>query len=336
MNKVFIIAEAGVNHNGDIHLAKKLVDAAKAAGADAVKFQTFKSADFVVTPYAKTAVYQAKNTSAEFQHPMLEKLRLTQEAFREVSDYCRTKGILFLSTPFDLPSVDFLKSLGMKIFKIPSGEITNLPYLRKIGRLKKKTILSTGMADLREIKIAIKILMGQGVLKKDITVLHCHTDYPTRFEDVNLRAMLTIQKECGVNVGYSDHTLGTEVAIAAVVLGARVIEKHFTLDRNLPGPDQSASLEPGELKQMISAIRHIEQALGDGKKKPTRNESKNLLIVRRSLYAAKDIAQGERFTEDNIVAKRPAVGLSPMLWDKVIGQRAQKNYKKDDAITLSS
>lgn len=332
MEKVFIIAEAGVNHNGDIGLAKKLIDKASEAGADAVKFQSFK-AEKLVTKGAKKAEYQEKTTDIkENQFQMIKKLELDYEKHRELTDYCKSKNILFLSSPFDLESIDLLDDLGLDIFKIPSGEITNLPYLKKIATLKKKVILSTGMGNLGEIEKALDILRLLGT--QDITVLHCNTEYPTPMEDVNLLAMNTIKDAFKVKVGYSDHTLGIEVPIAAVALGAIVIEKHFTLDKNMEGPDHKASLEPEELKEMVKSIRNIEKALGDGIKTPTKSESKNIDIARKSIVAAKGIAKGEVLTESNITVKRPGDGISPMRWDEVIGRIAIRDFKEDELIEI--
>jgi N,N'-diacetyllegionaminate synthase len=332
MNKTFIIAEAGVNHNGSLEMAFQLIDVAVAAGADAVKFQTFK-AEKVIAVNAPKAGYQKETTgSDESQLEMVKKLELDETAHIRLHQYCRHKGNQFLSTPFDLESIDLLNRLGLEIFKIPSGEITNLPYLKKMGALKKRLLLSTGMADLGEIEDALDVLSESGTPKGNITVLHCNTEYPTQFEDVNLLAMLTIKNAFGVEVGYSDHTLGIEVPIAAVALGATIIEKHFTLDRNLPGPDHKASLEPDELKAMVQAIRNIEKALGDGIKRPSPSEVKNKPIARKSLVATQPIKTGELFSADNITAKRPGFGISPMRWDEVLGQAAQKDYKKDDLI----
>ena len=329
----FIIAEAGVNHNGDIVIAKKLVDAAKKAGADAIKFQTFK-AENMVSKYAQKAEYQKGTTrDDESQLEMIKKLELDKEAHKELVNYCTEKKILFLSSAFDLASIDLLNELGLEICKIPSGEITNLPYLRKIGTLNKKVILATGMSDLGEIEDALNILNITGTPKENITVLHCNTEYPTPFENVNLRAMLTIRNAFpGISVGYSDHTLGIEVAIAAVALGATVIEKHVTLDKDMPGPDHKASLEPGELKAMISGIRNIEKALGTGIKKPSSSELKNKPVARKSIVAACPIQKGELFTEKNITVKRPGTGISPMRWDDMIGRKANRNYGKDELI----
>lgn len=334
MNRVFIIAEAGVNHNGSLKMARHLVDVAVKSGADAVKFQTFR-AEAVVVPTLEKAKYQIKNMgTSEPQLEMLKKLELSTKAHGELVKYCKKKGIVFLSSPFDLKSVDLLHRLGLKIFKIPSGEITNLPYLRKIGRLRKKIIISTGMSNLEEIKTALSILTKAGVVKKDITVLHCNTEYPTPLEDANLSAMLTIRDVLKVNAGYSDHTLGTEVSIAAAALGARVIEKHFTLDRNMEGPDHRTSLEPEELAAMIKAIRNIEKSMGDGVKDASPSERKNKLIVRKSIVAFMDIKKGELFTEENLTVKRPGTGINPMEWYKIIGKSAKRNYLKEEPIEL--
>lgn len=332
MTETFIIAEAGVNHNGSLELAKKLINAAVDAGADAVKFQTFK-ADKLVSKSAQKAEYQKQTTSpAESQYAMIKKLELDENAHRELVRYCREKQIMFLSTPFDHDSIELLNNLGMPIFKIPSGEITNLPYLRRIGFLGKEVILSTGMADLGEIEDALDILTQAGVPKGKITVLHATTEYPCPIDEVNLRAMQTIRTAFGVKVGYSDHTQGIEVPIAAVAMGACVIEKHFTLDRTMEGPDHKASLEPKELKEMVQAIRRISQALGNGIKKPSRNETKNIPVARKSIVAARPIKAGETFSEENIAIKRPGKGISPMRWDEVIGEVAQRDYQSDDLI----
>ena len=329
---VFIIAEAGVNHNGSISIAKKLIDMAVKAGADAVKFQTFK-AENLVTMNAKKANYQKKNDKRnESQFDMLKKLELSPLMHKVLLSYCKKKNILFLSSPFDLQSIDFLNNLGLKIFKIPSGEITNFPYLKKIGRLKKKIILSTGMSNMSEIKKALKVLVKSGTKKKNITVLHANTEYPTPARDVNLRSMLSIGKKLNVNFGYSDHTLGFEVSVAAVALGAKCIEKHFTLNSNLRGPDHRASLEPKDLIKMINAIRNIEIALGSRVKRPSKSEIANIKIVRKSLVASQDIKKGEIFTEQNLTAKRPGNGLSPFKITKFLGKRSLKNYKKDQQI----
>lgn len=334
MKKIYIVAEAGVNHNGNVNLAKKMIDIAADAGADAIKFQTGKPEN-VISRFASKAKYQKKTTGTkESQLEMVKKIALSQEAQETLLAYCKKRGISFLSTPFDIESINFLNNLGLKIFKIPSGEITNLPYLRKIGSLNKKIILSTGMAKLKEIGKALDILEKAGTRKGNITILHCNTEYPTPLEDVNLRAMLTIRDTFKTKVGYSDHTLGIEVAIAAAALGATVIEKHFTLDMNMPGPDHKASLEPDGLKAMVKAIRNIEKALGSGVKKPSPSESRNLAIVRKSIVAARRIKKGEVFSEKNITAKRPGTGISPMKWDNIIGKKAKKDFKEDELIEL--
>lgn len=332
MKKVFIIAEAGVNHNGNIDLAKSLIDKASEAGANAVKFQSFK-AEKLVTKDAKKAEYQETTTGkTENQFQMIKKLELDYDKHNELINYCKSKNIMFLSSPFDLESIDLLNNLGIEIFKIPSGEITNLPYLKKVGSLKKKVILSTGMSTLGDIENALEILRNAGT--KDITILHCNTEYPTPMKDVNLKAMQTIKDGFKVEVGYSDHTLGKEVPVAAVALGATIIEKHFTLDKNMEGPDHRASLEPEELKDMVKAIRNIEEALGDGIKRLTKSEEKNIKIVRKSIVAGKDIKKDEIFTEENLQVKRPGEGISPMRWDEVIGKRAKRDFKKDELIDL--
>jgi len=330
---IFIIAEAGVNHNGSIDLAKKLIDVASEAGADAVKFQTFK-AEKLVSKDAKKAEYQSKNINDgdDSQYNMLKKLELDVDTHRELIAYCKTKNILFLSTPFDHDSIELLNELGLGIFKIPSGEITNLPYLRHIGSLKKQVILSTGMADIGEIEDALDILMEAGTKKEDITILHANTMYPTPMEDVNLKAMVTIGNAFNVSYGYSDHTLGIEVPTAAVAMGANVIEKHFTLDKTMPGPDHKASLEPDELKAMVKAIRNIEKALGNGIKKPSKSEKPNIEVARKSIVAAKLIKKGEIFSEDNLTIKRPGNGINPMRWDEIVGTIAQKDYDMDELI----
>lgn len=335
MKKTLIIAEAGVNHNGDIAKAKALIDKGAEAGVDYVKFQTFKAAN-LVTKQAKRATYQDKNTqNNDSQYEMLKKLELSQAVHQELIDYCAKKGVQFLSTGFDVESLEFLAQLGITIAKVPSGEITNLPYLRKVAALFPEVILSTGMATIEEIKDAVKVLIDNGVNKDKITVLHCNTEYPTPMEDVNLRAMLHIQQEVGVAIGYSDHTLGIEVPIAAVALGATVIEKHFTLDKTLPGPDHKASLEPDELKAMVTAIRNIEKAVGgSGLKEVSASEVKNKPIVRKSIVAAKRIVKGEFFTVENLTVKRPGTGISPMQWDEVIGKTAKKDFEEDDLIEL--
>ena len=329
---VFVIAEAGVNHNGSLELAKKLVDAAKDAGADCVKFQTFVSKN-IVSKNAVKAEYQKQQTEPEeSQHDMLKKLELSFDEFVELNEYCKSKSIEFMSTAFDFDSIDFLDSLEMGTWKIPSGDITNLPYLIKIAKLNKPVILSTGMSTMEDIRSAIKALKENGAA--ELTVLHCTTEYPTPFEDVNLRAMNTIKEEFGVKVGYSDHTKGIEVPIAAVALGAKVIEKHFTLDRTMEGPDHKASLEPNELKAMVDSIRHIELALGNGMKQPVESEKKNMAVARKSVIASKDIKAGEIFTENNLTVKRPGDGISPMKWFKIIGKKAPRDFEEDELIEL--
>jgi len=331
---VLIIAEAGVNHNGSVELARKLVDAAAIAGADIVKFQTFR-ADRLVSKDACKAEYQTETTGGdESQYEMIKKLELDDEMHRELIRYCGEKGVEFLSTAFDVLSVEYLKELGVEIWKIPSGEISNLPYLRKIGALGQEVIASTGMCDLDDIAAALEVLESAGTARELITLLHCNTEYPTPMGDVNLRAMETLRSSFpGLKgVGYSDHTLGVEVPIAAAAMGATVIEKHFTLDRTLPGPDHRASLEPDELSIMVQSIRNIETALGDGVKKPTSSESKNRPIARKSIVAAKHIAEGETFSEKNLTVKRPGIGISPMQWDELIGQTALRDYEEDELI----
>jgi N,N'-diacetyllegionaminate synthase len=331
--KIFIIAEAGVNHNGSTELAKKLIDVASDAGADAVKFQTFK-AEKLVSRDAKKAAYQQENMQEESdsQYAMLKKLELDVAIHKELIAYTQSKNIMFLSTPFDLESIELLDALGLEIFKIPSGEITNLPYLRAIAKLGKKVVLSTGMSTMAEVREAFKVLINNGTKKEDITILHANTMYPTPMEDVNLHAMLSIQKELDVAVGYSDHTLGIEVPIAAVAMGASVIEKHFTLSRDMEGPDHKASLEPHELKMMVISIRNIEQALGSSEKKPSPSETPNITVARKSIVAARKIAKGEILNEENLTVKRPAGGISPMQWDEILGRAATKEYDVDEMI----
>ena len=332
--RTLIIAEAGVNHNGELGLAKQLIDVAAEAGADIVKFQTF-SADSLVTRTAKKANYQTLNTdSQESQYEMLRSLELSADMHRELIAHCGTRNIGFLSTGFDVESVDLLLSLDQDHFKIPSGEITNLPYLRHIGQFGKAVIISTGMATLGEVEAAIDVIEQAGTPRANMTVLHCTTEYPTPMAEVNLLAMQSIHKAFGVAVGYSDHTPGIEVAIAAVAMGASVIEKHFTLDRNLPGPDHKASLEPEELKAMVAAIRNIEIALGDGIKRLTPSEAKNKPIARKSLVANRAIKAGEAFSTANITAKRPSTGISPMRWDEVIGRTSPRDFAADELIEL--
>jgi len=335
MKKVIIIAEAGVNHNADINMAKQLIDAAAESGADYVKFQTAVP-HLVVTKEGTMADYQIQNIGKkESQLEMTKKIHLPLSDFEYLAKYAQEKKIKFASTPFDLLSVNFLNKLNMDFFKIPSGEITNYPYLVKIAKIGIPIILSTGMATITEIKDAVKVLIDNGVSKDKITILHCNTEYPTPMEDVNLKAMLHIQRELEVSVGYSDHTLGIEVPIAAVALGATVIEKHFTLDKTLPGPDHKASLEPNELKAMVTAIRNIEKAMrGSGLKEVSASEEKNKPIARRSIVAATNIAKGDIFTEENLIVKRPGTGISPMLWDEVIGKEAKRDFQEDDLIEL--
>ncbi|MBF8984169.1 N-acetylneuraminate synthase [Lutibacter sp. B2] len=331
-NSVFIIAEAGVNHNGNINLAYQLIDKAIEAGADAIKFQTFKS-NKVISKFAEKAEYQKVNTrNVESQLEMVRKLELPFEDFENLKKYCNRKNIIFLSTPFDIDSIKFLNKIGLEVFKIPSGEITNLPYLNEIGKLKKKVILSTGMSTLGEIEVALNILRENGT--KEITILHCNTEYPTPMQDVNLRAMQTIKEAFKVEVGYSDHTLGIEVPIAAVAMGASIIEKHFTLDKEMEGPDHSASLELHELKEMVKAIRNIEKALGNGIKKPSESELKNIEIARKSIVAKCNIKKGEVFSEKNLTTKRPGKGISPMRWDEIIGKIVIRDYGEDELIEI--
>jgi len=331
---ILIIAEAGVNHNGDIEIAKRLIDVAADSGADLVKFQTF-SAERLATQSAPKADYQNQTTNqTESQFAMLKKLELRSELHKVLIDHCQQRNIGFFSTGFDIQNLDYLASLGAELFKVPSGEVTNLPYLRHVGGFGKPVILSTGMATLGEIEAALEVLEAAGTPRTQITVLHCNTEYPTPMQDVNLRAMCGIRDGFGVAVGYSDHTAGIEVPIAAVALGATVIEKHLTLDRNLPGPDHKASLEPDEFAAMVRAIRNIEQAMGDGIKRPSPSETKNKPIVRKSLVAAIPIHAGERFTPENVTAKRPGTGISPMRWDEVIGRVAGRDFAADELITL--
>ena len=334
MSKTFIIAEAGVNHNADLDMAHKLIDAAVAAGADAIKFQT-AIPELVATNLAQKAMYQNKTSDlAESQLEMIRRIHFPLNIYEGLKRRCESKGIMFISSAFDMVSLGFLEKLGQPIHKVPSGEITNLPYLRAIGSYGRPVILSTGMATMDEIKDAIAVLEAEGLRRKKITVLHCNTEYPTPMQDVNLRAMRTIAEAFDVVTGYSDHTDGIEVPIAAVALGACVIEKHLTLDCNLPGPDHKASLEPHQFQAMVSAIRNIERAIGDAVKRPSPSELKNKLIVRRSLVAATSIKAGERFSTKNVVAKRPGNGLSPMCWDEVIGRLAPRDFDPDDLISL--
>lgn len=327
---VKIIAEAGVNHNGSLEIAKKMVLVAAQAGADYIKFQTF-CPEKLVSKSAQKADYQKKNMGTqETQLEMLQKLALAQEDFKELKEYCKKQNIGFISTPFDLESIDFLNTLDMDFWKIPSGEITNLPYLEAIGKTRKKVVLSTGMCEMNEIQAAIAVLEKNGT--KDIVILHCNTEYPTPFSDVNLLAMEQMKAILKKPIGYSDHTLGIEVPIAAVALGAIVIEKHFTLDKTMEGPDHKASLEPDELKAMVQAVRNIEKALGTGIKTISESEKKNISIARKSIVASKDIKKGEAFSENNLTVKRPGTGISPMHWHELIGKYAQRDYKADELI----
>lgn len=332
MKRTFIIAEAGVNHNGNVDIAKKLISVAAEAGADAVKFQTFK-AENLACKNAKKASYQLQTTDQnESQFDMLKRLELTYDMHLELIEYCAKKKIQFISTPFDIESINLLSELKMSCLKIPSGEINNLPYLRCIGELKKKIILSTGMSSINEIKVALEVLRKAG--STDISILHCNTQYPTPYEDVNLLVIPKMKKELGVPVGYSDHTIGIEVPIAAVALGAEIIEKHFTLDKTMDGPDHKASIEPRELCEMVQSIRNVEQALGIETKKPSNSEQENLLIVRKSIVAKRDINQGEILSNDNLTIKRPGTGISPMEWDNVIGKKAIQDFKEDELIRI--
>ncbi|PJZ86314.1 N-acetylneuraminate synthase [Leptospira harrisiae] len=333
-NKTLVIAEAGVNHNGDLKLAHKLIDIASEAGVDVVKFQTFTAAS-LVTESAVKADYQSASTDPnESQFSMLKKLEISPSSHWELIEHCRAKDIEFLSTAFDLESLDFLSQLDLKRYKIPSGEITNLPYLEAIGRLGKPIILSTGMSTLGEIEDAIRTIERSGLSRNLLTVLHCNTEYPTPVTDVNLLAMSSLKAAFGVSVGYSDHTSGIEIALAAVALGATVIEKHFTIDKNLPGPDHKASLDPRELKIMVDGIRNIEQALGDGVKRPTVSEIKNIPIARKSIVAKSPIKLGEFLSKSNLTTKRPGTGISPMRLEEVIGRKAKRDFQKDELIEI--
>ena len=328
---VYIIAEAGVNHNGSFALACKLVDAAKEAGADCIKFQTFKSEN-LVSRSSKKAEYQKMTTGDSSQQDMLKKLELSFDEFIQLKNYCEKVGICFLSTPFDFDSIDFLNSIDMPFWKIPSGEVTNLPYLLALAKTGKPVVMSTGMCTLKEIREAIDVLQANGT--KEIKLLHCNTEYPTPFEDVNLKAMQTMRDEFQMEVGYSDHTKGIEVPIAAVALGATIIEKHFTLDRNMEGPDHKASLEPQELAEMVCCIRNIEKALGSGDKMPSPSEKKNIAVARKSIVAKSKIKAGDTLTENNITVKRPGTGISPMKWFEVLGTKAVKDFDEDELIIL--
>ena len=332
MSHTLIIAEAGVNHNGSLEMAMQLIEKAAEAGVDYVKFQTFKS-EKLVSRHATKAEYQKANTEGEdSQLKMLQQLELSVDDHLRLIEHCNHCGIKFLSTAFDLDSIDFLDSLNLDLWKIPSGEITNLPYLRRIAQKGSRVIMSTGMCEPEDIEAALNVLINNGTSLENITLLHCNTEYPTPWGDVNLRAMHDIAKRFNVSVGYSDHTKGIEVPIAAVALGATVIEKHFTLDNNLPGPDHKASLEPQQLKAMVDAIRHIEQALGNGVKQISESERKNIAIARKSIVAASEIKKGELFTEENLTVKRPGGGISPMKWDELIGTTASRNYQPDELI----
>lgn len=335
MKHVIIIAEAGVNHNGSLIIAKQLVDKAVETGVDIIKFQTFKS-EKLVSKTARQAEYQQRNIGKndESQLEMLKKLELSPSDHEELIAYCKEKNIRFFSTAFDMDSIEYLHSLNLGIWKIPSGEITNYPYLRKIAQYHEPVILSTGMCELSDIESALNVLLEFGVQKEKITVMHCNTEYPTPYNDVNLKAMLEIGEKFGVAIGYSDHTKGVEVPIAAVALGATIIEKHFTLDRNMEGPDHKASLEPDELKNMVSCIRNIEQALGDGHKSVTASERKNIEIARKSIVAACAIKKGEILTENNLMVKRPGNGISPMHWNEVVGTIAIKDFEEEEEITI--
>tara|TARA_B110000114_G_C15084111_1_gene395362 strand:- start:1417 stop:2439 length:1023 start_codon:yes stop_codon:yes gene_type:complete len=335
MKKVIIIAEAGVNHNGDIKLAKKLIDAASEAKVDYIKFQSFK-ADKLVSPVAKKAIYQIKNTGDkdDSQYQMLKQLELSHEDHLELISYCNSKNISFFSTAFDVDGISYLSSLNFDILKIPSGELTNFPYLKAIANTRLPVILSTGMANLEEIEKSVNVLISNGTKKNLITVLHCNTEYPTPMKDVNLKAMLTIKEKLGLSIGYSDHTLGIEVPIAAVAMGAEVIEKHFTLDRNMKGPDHKASLEPHELKEMVKSIRNIEKAIsGNGIKEASSSEKKNIHIARKSIHLSKNLKAGSTITEKNIIPLRPGDGICSMNWEKVIGQKVNTDLKKFTKLT---
>lgn len=334
MAPVVIIAEAGVNHNGSIEIAKQLIDAAAAAKVDFVKFQTFK-AEKIASTHAQKAKYQVANTNSDgTQVAMLKQLELSEAEHDLLIDYCKKKNIQFLSTAFDLDSIDLLKRKHISLGKIPSGEITNLPYLRKMAVSFSQLIMSTGMSDLNEVQQALDVILATGFKRENITLLHCNTEYPTPFEDVNLRAMHTLGKKFDIKIGYSDHTLGIEVPIAAVAMGAMVIEKHFTLDRNMIGPDHKASLEPNELADMVACIRNIEKALGSNDKNPSASESKNRDVARKSIVALCEIKAGELFSENNLTVKRPGNGVSPMLWDIVIGTIAKRDFAIDELIEI--
>ena len=333
-NHVIIIAEAGVNHNGDYELAKQLVLNAKEAGVDYVKFQTAKP-ELVISRFAEMAEYQKTNTGmVESQLEMCKKIHLKLEDYKPLKTFCEEVGVKFISTPFDLLSIDVLESLDMDFWKVPSGEVTNYPYLVKIANAHRPVVMSTGMCEVEEVRDAVNVLLDNGLTRDQVSLLHCNTEYPTPFEDVNLKAMNDLVREFGLKVGYSDHTIGIEVPIAAVAMGAEIIEKHFTLDHNMPGPDHKASLEPGELKAMVNAIRNIEKAMGDGKKHVSNSERKNIAVARKSIIAARDIKKGEVLTEENLTVKRPGNGINPMRWNEVVGKNAIHDFVEDELIEL--
>lgn len=330
---IFIIAEVGINHNGNLNTAKKLIDEAEKTGADAVKFQSFK-VKRMISKNAKLANYQKKISQELNQFDLVKKYELSNKQQIELYDYCKKKSIMFLSSPFDSESLQLILNLGIKIIKIPSGEISNIPFLKEIGKTKKKIILSTGMSYIADIEKAIQVLTKAGTKYNNITLLHCNTEYPTPFKDVNLNAMITIKNTFKLPIGYSDHSMGIEIPIAAAVLGARVIEKHFTLNKDSEGPDHKASLEPHEFKKMVESVRNIEKAMGDGIKKPSKSELKNMKIARKSIVAAKEISQGTVFNKTNLTVKRPGNGLNPLMWDQIMGKKAIRNFKKDDLIQI--
>lgn len=334
MKRTFIIAEAGVNHNGQLDLAYKLVDEAVKAGADAVKFQTAVP-ELVMTEYATKAEYQITNTGeAGSQIEMAKKIHLKLDAYKGLKEYCEKNNIIFLSTPFDMKSLELLLSFNMPYMKVPSGEITNYPYLKRIGEQNMNVIISTGMSTLDDVRECLDLIISSGTDKNKITLLHCTTEYPAPLQDVNLKAMLTLKDTFGVNVGYSDHTKGIEISIAAAAMGATVIEKHFTLDKNMEGPDHVASLEPNELAEMVRCIRNVDLAMGDGVKQIVSSEEKNIVIARKSILAAHDINEGEIFTDENLIVKRPGNGINPMRWNEVVGRKAKRKFSKDELIEL--
>lgn len=331
---VIIIAEAGVNHNGNYELAKQLVIKAKEAGVDYVKFQTAKP-ELVISKFAEMAEYQKVNTGkVESQLEMCKKIHLKLEDYKPLKAFCEEVGVKFISTPFDLVSIDVLEELDMDFWKVPSGEVTNYPYLVKIAKTHRPVVMSTGMCEVDEVRAAVDVLLENGLTRDQISLLHCNTEYPTPFQDVNLAAMIDLASELGLSVGYSDHTVGIEVPIAAVAMGARVIEKHFTLDHNMEGPDHKASLEPDELKKMVDSIRNIEKAIGDGKKHVSDSERKNIAIARKSIIAARNIKKGELLTEDNLTVKRPGNGINPMRWNEIVGKIAVRDFVEDELIEL--